>query len=367
MSDQNTHNNDQFTYAKSGVDINAQKSAHKIIGELITKTYLFRQGKFGEIIGEYGHYAGLIDIGNELCLAMHVDGVGTKVMIAQMMNKYDTIGIDLIAMHANDLICMGAEPVALEDYLAIETVNNDVIYQIMKGLVEGAKQAQMAIIGGETAIMPDIIKGTSPGNGLDLSGMSIGVVNKKNIITGSNIKINDTIIGIMSSGIHSNGYTLARKAFFDLAKLSPFDPLPNYPDLIVGNELLKPTKIYVQPILSLLKKFNDKIHGLAHITGGAFTKLNRLRPHGHDFGFLLNNLPKAPPIFKEIQNITNISDKEMYKTFNMGIGFCIIADPSIQNEIINLLDNFNFSSLIIGKIIKSNKIILHLNENKIFL
>ncbi|MHA1269202.1 MAG: phosphoribosylformylglycinamidine cyclo-ligase [Candidatus Helarchaeota archaeon] len=360
--------NNEFTYAKSGVDIKAQKSVHKLIGNLITQTYQFRKGKFGEIIGEYGHYAGLIDIGHGRCLAMHVDGVGTKVMVAAMLNKYDTIGIDLIAMHANDLICMGAEPIALEDYLAVEKIHPDIIHQIFIGLLEGAKLANMAIIGGETAIMPDIIKGITPGYGIDLSGMSIGIVHKNNIITGEKIKAGDSIIGLESSGIHSNGYTLARKAFFDLANYKPTDPFHNYTDSTIGDELLKPTKIYVQPILKIVSMFQDQIHGLAHITGGAFSKLNRLNVKKTSIGFLLNNLPDPPPIFKQIQNITNLSDHELYKTFNMGIGFCIIADNSIAPAIVDISCELNFPAHIIGQITDDHNISIHsYNDHQIIL
>jgi phosphoribosylformylglycinamidine cyclo-ligase len=356
--------NDEYTYAKSGVDIKAQKNAHQIIGELIAKTYEFRKGKFGEVIGEYGHYAGLIDIGNDLCLAMHVDGVGTKVMIAEMLNKYDTIGIDLIAMHANDIICMGAEPVALEDYLAIESVNDEIIHQIMIGLVEGAKQADMAIIGGETAIMPDVIKGLKPGNGIDLSGMSTGVVKKDKIITGEKIKVEDSIIGLKSSGIHSNGYTLARKAFFEIEKVKPTDPLSQEHNISVGEELLKPTKIYVKPVLKILNEVGDAVHGLAHITGGAFSKLNRLRPKNTNIGFLLDQLPDPPFVFKKIQKITNLSNEELYKTFNMGIGFCIIAEQSTSNKIVEICNEFNFPAQLIGKITDQNNIVIKTHDNK---
>ncbi|MBD3227452.1 MAG: phosphoribosylformylglycinamidine cyclo-ligase [Candidatus Lokiarchaeota archaeon] len=356
---------EEYTYAKSGVNIKNQKEAHKIIGDLIAETYKFRKGKFGEVIGEYGHYAGLLDIGNDLCLAMHVDGVGTKVMVAEMLNKYDTIGIDLIAMHANDLICMGAEPVALEDYLAIEKVNNNIIYQIMKGLVDGAKEAEMAIIGGETAIMPDVIKGNKSGKGLDLSGMSIGVVNKNKIITGEKITFGDSIIGLKSSGIHSNGYTLARKAFFELANFSHHDPLPQSSGSSIGEELLKPTKIYVKPVLKVIEQLDDQIHGLAHITGGAFSKLHRLKVgKKKKIGFHINNPPKPANIFKQIQKITNLSHKELYKTFNMGIGFCIIASKESTEQILHICNNSNFSAIKIGTVNQQEHILIETKDNK---
>ncbi|MHA1649113.1 MAG: phosphoribosylformylglycinamidine cyclo-ligase [Candidatus Helarchaeota archaeon] len=336
---------EQYTYEKAGVSIDKATQAHKIIGKLIEKTYKFRKGKFGEVSGEYGHYAGLIEIGEGLCLALHVDGVGTKVLVSQLMNKYDTIGIDLVAMHANDLVCMGAEPVALEDYLAVEEADPELITEIMKGIVAGAEIAQMAVIGGETATMPDIIKGEVKGKGYDLSAMSIGVVKKKDIITGEKIKPSDIIIGLESSGIHSNGLTLARKALLDLGGLTIEQ---------VGAELLRPTKIYSREILEIIQ--NIEVHGLAHITGGAFSKLNRLS--FGNIGFALTDLPDPPKIFKNIQEITNISDYEMYRTFNMGIGFCIITDESNYSEIEKICRKYKTKTYQIGKIIEEKGVFI---------
>ena len=336
----------EFTYEKAGVSIDTVNKAHQIIGELIKDTYKNRKGKFGEVFGEYGHYAGLLNISDDLCLALHVDGVGTKVLVSQLMNKYDTVGIDLVAMHANDIICMGAEPVALEDYLAVEEADPDFIAEIMRGIVAGAAIAQMAVIGGETATMPDIIKGARKGKGYDLSAMSIGVVKKSNIVTGENIQPNDVIIGLESSGIHSNGLTLARKALLELGKLTIDQKLPNS-QIKVGEELLRPTKIYTQEILEILQ--NIEVHGLAHITGGAFSKLNRLS--FGKIGFDLTELPDPPLIFKNIQSITNISDYELYRTFNMGIGFCIITDESNYPEIKTICQKFKTKIYQIGNVI----------------
>ncbi|MCX6821589.1 MAG: phosphoribosylformylglycinamidine cyclo-ligase, partial [Candidatus Aenigmarchaeota archaeon] len=200
----------EFTYAKSGVDISKVKKLHKSMAESLKETFSLRDGKFGKVLTEIGHYAGLIDIGNNKVLALHTDGVGTKVLICQMLDKYDQIGIDAVAMSVNDIICLGAEPVALVDYLAIEEPNDEMINEIMKGLVEGAKQADIAIVGGETAVMKDVITGIK-GRGFDLAAMCVGIVDKDKIITGEKIISGDIIIGLESSGIHSNGLTLARK------------------------------------------------------------------------------------------------------------------------------------------------------------
>lgn len=335
-----------FTYEKSGVSVKKAKDAHKIIGELIKRTFRFRKGEFGGVVGEYGHYASLIDIGDNNCLALHTDGVGSKVLVAQMMNKYDTVGIDLVAMNANDLICMGAEPIALVDYLAVEQIDEEMISEIMKGVVAGAEEAKMSVIGGETAILPDIIKGEVRGKGFDLSAMSIGIVKKDEIITGEKIKVDDIIFGIQSNGIHSNGLTLARKAFFEQGKFSISDRFEET-DHTIGEELLIPTKIYVNVILDIIRSV--EIHGLAHITGGAFSKLMRLS--FKNIGFVLQNLPKPPLIFQNIQNITKISINEAYKTFNMGVGFCIITSKDNLNNIENICEKYSIKGDLIGKII----------------
>ena len=337
---------EDFTYEKAGVSIDKASKAHQIIGELIKRTYQTRKGKFGEVSGEYGHYAGLIDIGDNLCLALHVDGVGTKVLVSQLLGKYDTIGIDLVAMNANDLICMGAEPIALEDYLAVEEADPELIAEIMKGIVAGAEIAQMAVIGGETATIPDIIKGEVKGKGYDLSAMSIGVVKKSDIITGEKIQPSDLIIGLESSGIHSNGLTFARKALFEVGKLTINQNLPNS-KIKVGEELLRPTKIYSREILEIIR--SAEVHGLAHITGGAFSKLDRL--NFGKIGFNITNLPEPPLIFRAIQSIANVSDYELYRTFNMGIGFCIIAPESSYADIKKICQKFKTKAYQIGNII----------------
>ncbi|MHA1238371.1 MAG: phosphoribosylformylglycinamidine cyclo-ligase [Candidatus Odinarchaeia archaeon] len=340
---------EELTYKKAGVDLDKAKASHIKIGELIKSTYALRAGKFGEVIGEYGHYAGLISIDDEKALALHADGVGTKVIVAQLMDKYDTVGIDCVAMNANDLICLGAEPIALVDYLAVEEADPDFIEEIMKGLVNGATQANMAIIGGETAVMPDIIKGAKKGKGFDLSALSVGVVNKSKIITGSTIREGDAIVGLKSNGIHSNGLTLARKALLDVAGFSVTDFVDEL-GTSIGEALLTPTRIYVDEILAVLR--NVEVHGLAHITGGSFSKLRRLTKG--KFGFLLDNLPTPPAIFKVIQNAGKVSDKEMYRTFNMGVGFCIISPKNTVDTIIDMCRKRGTEAYEIGRIIKED-------------
>ncbi|MFX1449242.1 MAG: phosphoribosylformylglycinamidine cyclo-ligase [Promethearchaeota archaeon] len=337
---------ESYTYEKSGVSVKKAKKAHNLIGELIKETFKLRKGELGGVVGDYGHYAGLIDIGNNNCLALHADGVGTKVLIAQLMNKYDTIGIDLVAMNANDLICMGAEPVCLVDYLAVEKIDEEMISEIIKGVVAGAKKANMTIIGGETAIMPDVIKGAVEGKGFDLSAMSAGIVQKEKIITGEQIKADDIIFGLESNGIHSNALTLARKTYLEKAGLKISDQFGDA-DHSIGEELLKPTEIYVGVVLDIIKSID--VHGLAHITGGAFSKLMRLS--FKEIGFELKSLPEPPLIFQDIKKIANISTEEAYRTFNMGIGFCIITSSIHLKALEKICKKHKINGKLIGKII----------------
>jgi len=327
---------EEFTYAKAGVDISKVKKAHKSIAELLKETFSSRDGKFGKVLTEIGHYAGLIDIGDNKTLALHVDGVGTKVLIAQTLNKYDTVGIDCVAMCVNDIICMGAEPVALVDYLAIEEPNDEMINDITKGLVEGAKQADTAIVGGETAVMKDVIIGKER-KGFDLASMCVGVVDKGKIITGEKIRVNDVVIGLESSGIHSNGLTLARKVLSE----------DNYEDL------LKPTLIYVKPVLEIVK--NCEVHGLANITGGAFSKLMRIGEKA-GIGFLLDDMPELPEIFKLIQKQGNISDREMYRTFNCGIGFCVVVPDNETEKVVNVCEKYGIKAIGIGRVVEEKDV-----------
>ncbi len=249
---------------------------------------------------------------------MHADGVGTKVLVAEACHKYDTIGIDCVAMNVNDIICLGAEPLALVDYLALEKARPKLVIDIMKGLQKGAREASVAIVSGETAIVPDLVRS------FDLSATVVGIVRKSAIITGADAEPGDVILGLRSSGIHSNALTLARKLL-----------LSRKPDLRVARELLRPTRIYVKPVTSLLRA-DIEIHGLAHITGGAYSKLNRIGTRAK-VGFHFNNLPEPQWIFKNIQAKGRVSDREMYRTFNMGTGFLIICRKKAANRVTKML------------------------------
>ena len=259
------------------------------------------------------------------------------------MKKWNTIGIDCIAMNVNDAICVGAEPIAFVDYLAIDDPKPKITKEIGKGLSKGAELSNISIVGGETASLPEII------NGFDLAGTCLGYVQKGDIITGEKITPGDIIIGLKSSGIHSNGYSLVRKVI-EKSKLSYNEKFPkNTPyDEKIGEILLTPTKIYVKEILKLINNIN--IHGLAHITGGGLKNLLRLNSK---VKFVINNPIKPQPIFNFIQDQGKITDIEMYKTFNMGMGFAIIADKEDVDESINIIQkNSKVDVKIVGEIKK---------------
>lgn len=308
------------TYSESGVDINLEAETVSALVLEIKKTLSFR-----DVITESGHFAALVKLGNK-AIAMSTDGVGSKILVAKMMNKYDTVGIDCIAMVVNDILCVGAEPIAMVDYLAVEKADPEIASHIGKGLAKGAEMSKIAIIGGETASLPEIVRD------FDLAGTGIGIVDVDKVITGEKISDGDVLIGIESNGIHSNGLSLARKVFFDKLGLTVDDPLPDDPDTTVGEDLLRPTAIYVKTVLDLLNLDID-IHGLAHITGGGVLNLKRLKK---GIGYDIDNLPEPYPVFKSIYS-AGVPLKEMYRVFNMNIGFVVIVNEKDAQKTIDVI------------------------------
>lgn len=329
-----------ITYAQAGVDIDKENAAIKNIVAEVSKTLKFRKNKVGESLIGIGHFSGLIRIADGKALALSADGVGSKILVAEAMNKYDTIGIDLVAMNANDIICVGAEPVALLDYLAVQNIDATVAREIGKGLAKGAEIAGISICGGEFATLPEVI------NGVDLAGMIIGIVDTDKIITGAAIKPGDVVVGLASSGIHSNGLTLARKVL--LKNHDIHEKL--FGAKSVGEELLTPTKIYVKEIMDAIKKV--KVKGLANITGGGLDNLSRITRHG----FLIDNLPEPQEVFRVIQEEGKISDDEMYRTFNMGVGFCVVVDESDADDMVKACRKHGTEASVIGKVVSGKGI-----------
>ena len=312
---------EKMTYAKSGVDIFKEERA--IRG--LVSNIAFNRKDIGRYMG--GHFAGLIDF-NDWFLVLCTDGVGSKVKIASAIKKWDTVGIDCIAMNVNDAICVGAEPIAFVDYLAIEDPNPEIMKEIGKGLARGAEIANVSIAGGETATLPEII------NGFDLAGTCLGYVKKDELIMGSRIEQGDVIVGLESSGLHSNGFTLARK-IVEKRGLSYDDEFPDglYEGRTIGEVLLTPTRIYVREILDVIR--NVEVHGLAHITGGGVRNLLRLKDNVR---FVLDDLFDPQPIFSFLQRNGNVEDREMYQTFNMGMGFAIILSKKFADDALDIIE-----------------------------
>ena len=319
----------KLTYAGAGVDINLENRSIDAMKSVLTT----RRKGFGAPLTDIGHYAGLLDMGS-FALAMTTDGVGSKVLIANAISKWDTIGIDCIAMNVNDLYAIGAEPIAFVDYLAVEKVNPERAEQIAIGLARGAELSNMTIVGGETASLPEIIRG------FDLAGTAIGIVDKDKVVTGEKIKEGDVLVGVPSSGLHSNGYTLAR-AIVAQSGYSYTDLMPGGRKSI-GEELLEPTRIYHE-VVELVKRCN--VHGLAHITGSGLLKLRRIS----NLGFEITDPLEPQPIYQFLQEQGNVEDLEMYRTFNMGMGFLVVLAEEEAKEACRIMGP---GSRVIGSVVK---------------
>ena len=306
-----------------------------------------------EVKTELGLYATIIEIAPNLGIALSTDGVGTKILIAQMMKKFDTVGIDCVAMNVNDLICVGAKPIAMLDYIALQDARKEYLADLGKGLYLGAEEAGISIPGGEIAQLKDMIKGVEEGYGFDLVGCAVGVVEVDKLIIGEGIEEGDLVVGLASSGLHSNGYSLARKVLLEKYQLDE-----QIPELgrSLGEELLEPTRIYVRPALKMLEE-GLKIKAFIHITGDGFRNLRRVKS---EVGFVLDNLPEPPAIFKLIQREGKVSDEEMANTFNLGVGFCVVVPKNQADKVIEISRQFNIPAQVIGRAVKDaeKKIIL---------
>jgi phosphoribosylformylglycinamidine cyclo-ligase len=329
-------------YRASGVDTDEADLGLQRLVKQIARTWPAR-GEFGGVQLEIGYFANVIDIGGGMGVAICMDGVGSKAIIAQMMDRYDTIGIDCVAMNVNDLICLGAQPVSLVDYIAVERVNSQILEAIGVGLAEGAEQAGISISGGEVAQLGDVV------NGFDLAGTAFGTVRLDKVITGCNIEPGDRIIGIQSSGIHSNGLTLARKAFFKRATPLPLDyPVPGA-DTRLGEELLRPTLIYVQEVMEIVERIPN-IKALINITSDGLLNLNRVE--NQTIGFIVEDMPETPSIFKMIQQYYPVGDAEMFEVFNMGIGFCVVSSENDVGSVLSILEKHHRKAWVIGKAVE---------------
>lgn len=333
---------ERMTYQAAGVDVGGEPNALKRLAEVLRPTAAFLP--FGRLTLGIGYFAAVVQLNEDIAIAISTDGVGTKLLVAEMLDKYETVGIDCVAMNVNDVLCVGATPAIFVDYLAVERLNPDIVEQIAQGLAEGARQAGVAVVGGELAQIGEMLHGVGEGKGFDLVGTCVGVLHPQRVIVGQNLHAGDVVIGLASNGIHSNGLTLARRIFFDRARMSPSQFVPEL-SCSIGEELLKPTRIYVKAALSLMERMTVK--ALVHITGGGFLNLLRVQT---PCTFVLDNLPDPPPIFPLLQRLGNVPDTEMFTTFNMGIGFCVVVASEDAEKALLLLREQGEQAWVIGRI-----------------
>ncbi len=331
---------DPLTYKQSGVNIEAADDAVRRLGPLVRSTYR------PEVLGELGAFAGFVKVPTgyrEPVLVSSTDGVGSKLKVAFLADRHDTVGIDLVAMGVNDVLVHGAEPLFFLDYVAVGKVVPERIETIVRGIAEGCRQAGCALVGGETAELPDFY----PPAEYDLAGFAVGVAERSRLVDGSTVAPGDRLLGLHSSGLHANGYSLARRVVFGAMGLKVGDPLPGL-GRTVADELLTPARIYVRPVLALLKTL--PVRAMAHITGGGLTgNLPRVLPEGCR-AVVDRGTWTMPAIFALIQEGGHVAQEEMFRTFNMGIGLVIVVAPEHADHARRLLASFGETVSMIGEI-----------------
>ncbi len=343
------------TYKSAGVDLDVYRESMSRLPALMHRTYSPRVMRLD------GGFAGLfqLDFGNRLfarhydepVLVSGTDGVGTKLKVARLTNIHNTVGIDLVAMCVNDVICCGAEPLFFLDYVAMSHDDPDALEQIVEGISNGCLDADCALLGGETAIMPDMY---APGD-YDLAGFAVGVVERKHLIDGSHIAPGDIVLGIASTGLHSNGFSLVRKVVFDMAGLGVDDEVPNT-GATVGSLLLTPTRIYARAVRTVLKHYKVKsvVHGIAHITGGGMLEnIERIVPSLVDVRIDRHSWT-MPPVFPWLRQLGDIDQEEMFRVFNMGIGLVLIVSSYYADAIRRILQDEQVTSWPIGEVVSGS-------------
>jgi len=279
-----------------------------------------------------GYFANIIRLdGLDTGIAISTDGVGTKLLVAELLGKYDTVGIDCIAMNVNDLLCVGATPISFVDYIAVEELDPTVLEEIGKGLFRGAEQARVSISGGEIAQIREMVRGVREGSGFDLAGTAIGTVPLDRVIVGHDVQPGDAVIGLASSGIHSNGLTLARRILLHDAKLTVHSYIQEC-GRTVGEELLEPTRIYVSEVTAMFAA-GLRLKALVHVTGDGFFNLTRTAA---PIGYVIHTLPPPPPLFSVLQAVGGLSDAEMFQVYNMGVGFCVVVAEADAERVLQI-------------------------------
>lgn len=335
-----------LTYKDSGVDREAGYKQVKLIKEFVKKTHT------GNVLSSLGGFSGLYKLGlqelKEPVLVSGTDGVGSKLKLAFIMDQHNTIGEDLVAMSINDILCQGAEPLFFLDYIGTGKLQPEKMAQVVEGVARGCRKGRAALIGGETAEMPDFYQEGE----YDLAGFAVGLVDREDIIDGREIEEGDLILGLPSSGVHSNGYSLIRKIIFDVKNLDLNEKFPGL-DQTLGEELLTPTRIYTDPLLDIIKEF--KVKGLAHITGGGlYENVPRILPKGLRARISRDQID-SPKIFHLIQEWGNIKEEEMYSTFNMGVGMVVIIPREELEGLEDFLDKRGEKYYKLGRIEKGDK------------
>jgi phosphoribosylformylglycinamidine cyclo-ligase len=334
------------SYAASGVDVvGLEPGLGSLVRRLATTTTFPRVGRPAL---PNGFFANVLDLGTGQGLAISTDGVGTKLLVALALERFDTIGIDLIAMNVNDVLCVGAEPIAVVDYIAISTNDAKLLDQFAIGLVEGARQARISIPGGEIAQVRELLRPHPPhGESFDVVATAVGVVPMDRIVIGADVRPGDVVIGLPSNGIHSNGLTLARRVLVGEQGPDAYRERPAALDgASVGDELLRPTRIYVREVMALLDA-GIAVKALAHITGDGLLNLSRIA--ARDVGFVLDRLPEPQPIFGMLADAARITTAEMYTTFNMGVGFCIVVAETDLERTLGLLRPLEPGTMVLGR------------------
>ncbi len=330
-------------YAAAGVDTDeADRGVAAIVGQL--KGAVPDGGS--RVVPLPGHYASVLKIAPGLGLAMATDGVGSKLVVAEQTGRIETVGIDCVAMNVNDLVCVGAEPIAMVDYIAVEQSDPERLGAIAAGIAEGARQANIEVPGGEVAVLPELINGHPSPGGFDLCGAAVGTVALDQIITGDLIAPGNALVGVPSSGLHSNGYTLARRAILEQGGLSYDDTPEELGGASVADALLEPTLIYVRAAIALIESEVD-VHGLAHITGGGVANLLRL---GKNIGYAIDAPLPVPGIFPLVQRLGSVTEREMWEVFNMGCGFVAIVPEEQAERAAEILGAHHPGTAVIGSV-----------------